>query len=346
MTLSRKILQSRFFIVLLHISVWAVIFVLPLLFDRNIPHHPPANFHRHPFGNHENFQRISILINVSFLPLFYLNAYWLVPRFFNKKKWGFYILYVLITLTIIIFVDLFLRYIIVGFVPPFPFRMTIPTSIFILLTSTAFSLILQNLKSEEIHKEKEAENLKTELSFLRSQLSPHFLFNTLNNFVSLARKKSDLLEPSLIKLSGLLQYMLYESDDEKINLQKEIEYLDNYIELQKLRFGDDIEVNFRILLNSDAEIVPMILVPFVENAFKHGVGFIENPEINIRLVLAENILTFTVENKFNPNQEEKDKSSGIGLSNAKRRLNLLYPNSELKIFQRDNWHIVNLSIQL
>ena len=135
-----------------------------------------SNIHRHRFIERENFQFSSMLTNISFIPLFYLNAYLLVPRFFNRKKWLMYILFTFITLAIIIVIDLFLRYPIIGIMPPFPVHMTILLSIFILFTSTAFSFIQQNIKTETIRKEQEAENMKTELSFLRSQVSPHFLF--------------------------------------------------------------------------------------------------------------------------------------------------------------------------
>ncbi|HSH68226.1 MAG TPA: histidine kinase [Bacteroidia bacterium] len=343
---NKKRIQSNFFIVFLHISVWSIIFILPLFFERNIPHPSPLDFTRPRFIERKDFYILSTLLNLSFLPLFYINAYLLVPKFFNKKDWFIYIVLILVTLALIIGFDLFLRYMLVGIMPPFPIRIVILMSIFMLITSTAFSLIQQSIKAEEIRREKEAENMKTELSFLRSQVSPHFLFNTMNNLVSLARKKSNLLEPSLIKLSGLLQYMLYESDDEKISIHKEIEYLDNYIELQKLRFGNNMKIDFNVSMNSTADVVPMILIPFVENAFKHGMVFIKEPEINITLILNQNRLTFMVKNKFNTDQEEKDRSSGIGLSNAKRRLNLLYPDSELKIVQEDNWHMVTLSIIL
>ena len=344
----KKFTRSEIIIVILHVSVWTMLFFLPFLFER--PEHFPQrpDIMQQRIASKENFRLAVIFFQLFLIPLFYLNAYWLVPKFLNRKKWGIYILLVVVCIGGIIVINeiikifLFSETMISG-----PVRMIIPFSIFVLLASTVFSFVKENFEKEKERKEKEAENLKTELSFLRSQVNPHFLFNTLNNLVSLARKKSDLLEPSLLKLSGLLQYMLYESDDEKISIHKEIEYLNNYIELQKLRFGSDIKIDFfkEVSLDSSIEVVPMILIPFVENAFKHGVVLIREPEISIQLVLTGNLLTFKVKNKFNPNSEEKDKSSGIGLNNVKRRLNLLYPNSyKLEIFQDSNWHIVNLSI--
>lgn len=341
-------LRSRFFAVLLHISVWAIIFLLPLFFERNQPPPVPHSVTPGEIGDRGNFEIVITLFNISFIPLFYFNAFFLVPRFFNRKTWPVYVLLVLISIGVVAGINMAIRATFLHEFRQAPFRIIIFLSVFILVTSTAFHLIRENFKTEKLRKEREAENLKTELSFLRSQVSPHFLFNTLNNLVSLARKKSDLLEPSLLKLSGLLQYMLYESDDEKISVHKEIDYLNNYVELQKLRFGDDITISFfnEVPANSSLEVVPMILIPFVENAFKHGVVLIKDPEINIRLVVTGNLLNFSVMNKFNPEQEEKDRSSGIGLTNVKRRLDLLYPDSRLEILRDNNTHRITLSIIL
>lgn len=342
-----KVLRSPFFITLLHGSVWAIIFLLPLLFDKSVPP-PPAHFEP-GVDRRQTFQLVSTLMNLSFIPLFYLNALILVPRFFNKKNWFTYAACAAVATVLVGALNVMVRNF-MGLEHPFPpfIRIFSLLSVCILITSTAYSMIQQNLKNEEQLKEKEAENLKTELSFLRSQVSPHFLFNTLNNLVSLARKKSDLLEPSLLKLSGLLQYMLYETDQEKISIHKEVEYLENYIELQKLRLDSEVKVIFQkeIPPSSPAEVVPMVLIPFVENAFKHGVVYINDPEIFIWVVVIGNTLTFTVNNKYKTEPEEKDKSSGIGLANVKRRLFLLYPDCQLSITTQNNLHAVTLSIKL
>jgi two-component system, LytTR family, sensor kinase len=204
------------------------------------------------------------------------------------------------------------------------------------------------LKMERNAKDKVNENLKTELSFLRSQVSPHFMFNVLNNMVSLARKKSDLLEPSLIKLSSLLRYMLYETD-EKVPLQKEIEYLQSYIDLQQQRFGSTIKIEAEMHAgDAYLEIEPMLLIPFVENAFKHGTGMIDDAEINIELKVEKCLLTFSARNKFNEaSVEMKDKTSGIGLVNVQRRLSLLYDTRHsLMITKQGSWFVVSLQILL
>jgi len=197
--------------------------------------------------------------------------------------------------------------------------------------------------------ERERENLKTELSLLRSQVSPHFMFNVLNNIVSLSRKQPDQVEPSLIKLSSLMRYMLYEADETKVPLEKEIEYLQSYIDLQKQRFGKKLTVNtcFNQVENQYL-IEPMLLIPFVENAFKHGTGLITQPQIDIELKAKGKDLQFTVKNKYNDGTEEiKDKTSGIGLTNVQRRLDLLYDRQHsLLISKKEDWFIVSLQIHL
>lgn len=175
------------------------------------------------------------------------------------------------------------------------------------------------------------------------------MFNVLNNMVALARKRSELLEPSLIKLSSLMRYMLYEADEEKVLLDRETEYLQSYIDLQQQRFGKNVVINF-IANQPDSSYViePMLLIPFVENAFKHGVGSIENAEISIELKAQEDNLEFSVRNRYNPDKtEEKDKTSGIGLTNVRRRLNLLYGQKHsLLITEKDGWFIVSLHLNL
>ena len=205
----------------------------------------------------------------------------------------------------------------------------------------------RNLKEKELQKESENETLKSELSFLRSQISPHFMFNVLNSVVSLSRRKPEMVEPVVIKLSELMRYMLYETNDSSVPLEKEALYLESYIDLQKIRFGNDISINFeQNITNKSNQIEPMLLIPFVENAFKHGVGLIENPTIDIHLKSDNSGIFFTVSNKVNSASklEKKDDSSGIGLSNVKRRLELLHPNHHLKINETNEVFTVELHI--
>ncbi len=342
--MNSKWYSNRVVIIMLHVLCWILLFTLPYLLR------PSFNSPRELIEkNKENLGYLVAINRIIWVGLFYLNAYFIVPQVIYKKKFRTYIIFLLLTFSALFLIDrmLFsvlaidLTYSIKNF-----FYFNFFPILFILACSTAFRMITGMIKQESLLKEKENENLKTELSLLRSQVSPHFMFNIMNNMVALARKKSDLLEPSLIKLSSLLRYMLYETD-EKVPLQKEIEYLQSYIDLQKQRFGNNVTIKTCMEKVEDFyEIEPMLLIPFVENAIKHGTGLIENAEIDVELRTEKNMLSFSVRNKFNETSDEiKDKSSGIGLPNVQRRLDLLYANKHsLLITKQDGWFIVSLQI--
>lgn len=168
------------------------------------------------------------------------------------------------------------------------------------------------------------EKKEMELQFLKSQLNPHFLFNSLNNIYSLAYQKSDKTADAILKLSEIMRYMIYESNDSWVSLSKEIEYVQSFIELQKLRFKDGAAVEFTQNGEiDDQQIVPLILISFVENAFKHGIANDPQNPIRINIIANQKILHFSVSNK--KNSYNKDQMGGIGLHNVERRLQLLYP---------------------
>jgi len=336
--------SKRWALILWHTLGWLTIFALPFLIRTSNEQHKP--------GPEDGFLYFYITSRFLWIGFFYFNAHFLFRKYVNKKKFWIYILSQIIVLFILSFLsnlcfNLFVKdtpYDIVNF-----FVFNTFTYFFILAASTAYIMVLEKIKTDKLSRERENENLKTELSFLRSQVSPHFMFNVLNNMVALARKQSDQLEPSLIKLSSLMRYMLYETDDDKVLLEKEVEYVKSYIDLQQLRFGKNLKVNVDIQdIEGAYEIEPMLLVPFVENAFKHGTGLIENAQIDIELAVKNNILYFSARNKYKENCNEiKDKTSGIGLTNVKRRLNLLYGNNHsLLINRKDNWFTISLQLNL
>jgi len=232
--------------------------------------------------------------------------------------------------------------------PMFIFRYVLPC-VFYVAVSTAYAMFQDRIRTDRLAQERETETLKTELAFLRSQVSPHFLFNVLNNMVALARKGSDQLEPSLIKLSSLLRYMLYETTEEKVPLEKEVTYLKSYVDLQIQRFRKTMPVHI-VLREPDAlyEIEPMLLIPFVENAFKHGVSLDPDAAIEIELSAVKGLLQLLVRNKYKDDENEpKDKSSGIGLVNVERRINLLYKDRHsLLINKKNGWFTVSLQLNL
>ncbi|HUP12481.1 MAG TPA: histidine kinase, partial [Niastella sp.] len=219
----------------------------------------------------------------------------------------------------------------------------------VLAVGTASRQAQDKVKSDKILQERHEETLKTELSFLRSQISPHFMFNVLNNMLAMARLKSEQLEPTIIKLSSLMRYILYETDEETVSLKKETEYLHSYIDLQRQRIGNKVQLKVLMEPGEEAHnIPPMLLIPFIENAFKHGLSAINDPVIEVEMHTSGSMLYFRVANKFTKNPDEiKDKTSGIGLQNVKRRLNLLYGNRySLLINDIDNWFTVSLQLNL
>ncbi len=331
---SDKIQQLSF-----HIVFWIMLFLPSILFRYNGPSNSFS----------ETFTYRLIINNLLLAVLFYANAFYLYPVVFKNKKLLIYAISVFIVVIALGFLSKYIENEIFPVKKKWgrPFYLNLISYVFILGISCSYRIIIDHLKFKEINKDKETENLKTELSFLRSQVSPHFMFNVLNNLVSLARKKSDKMEPALLQLSALLRYMLYEGNHGKISLNQEINYLKGYIELQKLRFGDDVEISFTLEGNpDDFELEPMLLIPFVENAFKHGMGTIELPKISISMVVKNKTLVFEVQNDVAPKGESKDKSSGIGLNNTKRRLELLYEDKhQLEVKEVDQKYKVKLKLQ-
>jgi two-component system, LytTR family, sensor kinase len=206
--------------------------------------------------------------------------------------------------------------------------------------------VVNAFQQQAENKQLREEKAKAELAFLRSQVNPHFLYNTLNYIYSLAYPVSDQLADAIIRLSNLMRYMLTESKDGLIDLEKEVDYLNNYIEIYRLRFQDQFYVNF----TADGDIAgkqlaSLVLIPFVENAFKHGVVDDAARPVKIQLKLTGTRLSFTVSNKINRHQ--KDHSSGVGLANIRRRLELIYPNRhELLIADNGATYKTTLNITL
>lgn len=204
---------------------------------------------------------------------------------------------------------------------------------FFLVSSCIIKFAVDWFSNERIQRNLESEKKDMELQFLKSQLNPHFLFNSLNNIYSLAYQKSDKTADAILKLSEIMRYMIYESNDSWVSLDKEVEYVQSYIELQKLRFKDGAAVEMSINGEIDGQkIVPLILISFVENAFKHGVANDPADPIKINLIANQKILHFSVSNK--KNTTNKDAIGGVGLNNVERRLQLLYP-------ERHKLNIVN-----
>jgi len=195
------------------------------------------------------------------------------------------------------------------------------------------------------------EKLQAELKFLRAQVHPHFLFNTLNNLYALTLKKSDSAPAIVLKLSDLLNYMLYECNTDRVPLKKEIELLENYVSLEKLRYGDHLDISFNVKGDIQQKaIAPMLILPFVENSFKHGVsGETEEAWISVDLSVKDDLMTLKVDNSKSGQvtKDEQQYKEGIGLNNVKRRLELLYPDKyDLKIMDTDESYLVVLKLEI
>lgn len=204
-------------------------------------------------------------------------------------------------------------------------------SFIIIIIAFAFQLALVWFKNEKIRKELETQKLQAELSFLKMQINPHFLFNALNNIYSLAvLEKAGKTGENIMKLSELIRYMLYEKEDEenKVSLDKEINHINSFIDLQKLRHEGDTYIHFSIEGNtSKKKIPPLLLFPLIENSFKHGILQDRIRPVAIQLKVTDEELAFTIHN--HKNNYLKDRTGGIGLTNVRKRLNLLYPGKHL-----------------
>lgn len=202
----------------------------------------------------------------------------------------------------------------------------------IFIAGIAIALKQHSVSNRLMKREKllQKEKLETELNFLKAQINPHFLFNTLNSIYALSLKKSDKTAGVVVQLSKLLRFVLYEAQVRKITIGKEIQFLEDYIALEKIRYDHRLKVDFHSQTDDDAaQIVPLILVPFVENAFKHGASETTSEAfIKIRLSLQDSKLLFSVENSFEY-ESENEHHEGIGLKNLRRQLELMYPDFDL-----------------
>lgn len=307
----------------------------------------------------KGFIGIALSVSISIIRIieFYICYLWVYPNYLKRGKALQLILGVIFTLGIFIF----LRYIIeeVLYLKWFGFhnyddRTTIAEYIldniyygasYIVIPAAVYG-IQQNFKTELVNRKLKGEAVNAELAFLKSQINPHFLYNTLNYVYSLAIPVSDKLANAVLKLSDLMRYTLTDHPDGRVGLDKEVEYLNSYIELFKMRFEPAFYVKFETEGISGQKIAPLLLIPFVENAFKHGVVNEEKFPVKILLkVNNNNRLSLEVSNKIS--RAQKDHSSGIGLVNINRRLELIYPEKhDLMVSNNGNTYKTTLIINL
>ncbi len=293
--------------------------------------------------------------------IFYINLYLIIPITIDKRKfflWMIACLIIVLSFVAIKYGFMFYMHKLSGLkmmakdkemffnAPSQTLISTFLTNGFFVFLSTVYKFTVDWFFNEREKSDLEKQSLTAELAFLKSQINPHFLFNSLNNIYSLAYQKSDATPDAILKLSEIMRYMLYESNDNRVSLEKEITYLKSYIELQKLRFRGNVHVTLEVegQINNQ-QILPLILISFVENAFKHGLATDEKWPIYINISVFEDKLLFTIKNrKSNLN---KDQTGGIGMVNVKRRLDLSYPgNYKLTIENKEEDYYSELYLNL
>jgi len=297
------------------------------------------------------------------LPMVYFVLYKLIDTYLFQRKYTEFFTYTFITIIVAtLAIRLFYYYVL--YPPFFPDKVgtdffvafrhlkTFTNTYTLVIMVMAIKLLKKWYYEQQEAKSLEKEKLEAELKFLKSQVHPHFLFNTLNNLYSLTLKKSDNAPEVVLKLSELMSYMLYDTAARQVSLAKEINYINHYIDLEKIRYGERLDVSFNTSGDlSGKMIAPMLLLPFIENSFKHGVsGELETVWVSLDLHVENDRLVFKVENSKSPEEENLKISSyrsGIGLKNVKRRLDLIYTdNYDLKIFDEKDTFLVVLKLKL
>lgn len=300
------------------------------------------------------------IFSIFIIVAVYLNLLILIPRLFQEGKYILYFFLLGLFLAIMTYLQIIFFDVIVGYAFPgyylisyFDYLETM--KYFVIMVG--ISSLLHFSKSWFHYKESQAilvqtqkEKTAAELETLKNQINPHFLFNSLNSIYSLVLKKSNIAPQALIKLSDSMRFIIYESNEEKVLLEKEIAFISDYIELQKLRMSGKDQLEYIIDGNfHDLKIAPLLMIPIIENAFKYGIkGGIEDSFLIINIVVTDNSLTLIVKNNLGTvDNVERTKAKGMGLVNLRKRLELIYPERHhLNIEQLDDTFSVNLKIDL
>jgi two-component system, LytTR family, sensor histidine kinase AlgZ len=346
-------------ILLIHLLFWCVYFTF-FLYQISMPRRGGAE------REFEDLFGDAVFHVAMTMVVAYINYFYFFPRFLKHKNTGRYVLEFIIPFAVCITIMVYgKQYIVDGFSGQMKFFYTERffiylslNTLFIVLFVAILKFVEDWLELEARRKELENEKLTAELRFLKAQINPHFLFNTLNNLYYLAFTNSPNTTEVIAKLSQMMRYMIYDSNTAKISLEKEIEYMHNYISLEKLRLNTEVPILFETSENTEGafrdgregvQIVPLVLITFLENAFKHGVSnSAENAWVKIKIEVEGKTLHYTVENSQLKQKDEKTKEkSGIGLQNVQRRLDLSYPNQyTLDVQNLEDRYIVDLTIPL
>lgn len=312
---------------LIHVAIWAVILALPFFSPQ-----PGRALH-----SGVDYSRLLPVI-ISFVIVFYTNYLFLIKHFLSNKRFGGFIFWnVLLIAKASVAVHLFFRYAVPHDVAPPP-HSTLDTISFsvrntviymaIVGIAVAVKMTAEWYKNEAQRKEIEKNQAEAELANLKNQVNPHFLFNTLNNIYSLIQIDPVKAQEAVHDLSGMLRYVLYESQKDSVPLTKECKFLKEYIKLMSARLSSGVRLEVDLQdTASDRQIAPLLFIPLVENAFKHGISDTEDSFIRIELNEKDEYVICLVENSCFPKDDTDRSGSGIGIINLKRRLDLLYPGA-------------------
>ncbi|MEL6676300.1 MAG: histidine kinase [Bacteroidota bacterium] len=355
-----KINFSRPYIYI-HTALWALFFLW--LFTPGTPGGDAIGLKFLSNSENQIFFLYGTLLNMA---AFYTYVHLALPNYVRANRFRYFVLVNLAYLVVFVLVETLIDFAYVNFVmtyyhqgnPPSPEAYSLEKLFNANLALTAIVLFVANLygfaytwfKDQNERRVLEQEVLKAELSALKHQINPHFLFNILNGLYGLAFKNEDEdTAEGIAKLSQLMRYMLYEANEPKVPLSKEIAYIENYIDLQKLRTNGSTHIDFQVSGAIQQQLIaPMLFIPFIENAFKHGISTVRPSSIDIEVALEGDQLEFKIENPIHRNGQAKpDEYGGIGLKNVQKRLELIYPQRyDLDISDFDQKYRVQLSLTL
>ena len=346
---------------LLVVLVWLLLFAVPILFGESTDR---INWD-HIFNIWKEY---SIL-----LLIFLINRFILMPSLFFKKKWNAYFLSIIGIIALFSGLFFFLYH--SGqpapdlgahmppaggnhpdFGPPMrpgprefipPFANLIIMSVLLIGFDSGLMFFSKWMVSEQKKLKAERESIANKMAFLQNQISPHFFMNTLNNIHALVDIDTEKAKDAIIKLSQMMDYMLYESQSQGLSLKKEIEFTESYVELMKLRITDDVDLKMEVPeILPKVKIPPLLTISFIENAFKYGISYERPSFIHINVNVSDNRFIFSIQNRIHP-ENKQNKNSGIGIENTKKRLELLFGNTYvLNIDKKDDIFKVHLTIPI
>ena len=334
---------------LLHVSFWLVFYLFTALLEGSF------------LDDYQNGFYASLVKLPMQIALVYFNLYYLLPKFIPSKKYSVYFLSLIVLLALIVLVKRFLIFEIIypatcpvafeeqSLVTFSNFFLMLNSEVYLIGLTSAIKMSVDWARNIQTTKALEREKLEAELGLLKAQIQPHFFFNTLNNLYALTLKKSEQAPGIVQKLSELMSYLLYDCDSNLVSVRNEVKLIHNYLDLEKLRYGKRLQVVFEIKGDlNDKKIPPFVILPFVENAFKHGQASLSGVLIKISLLVEEDYLLLKVKNPVaEVSQGQSTTKGGIGLKNVQRLLKLLYGNDyHLEVQNENKEYRVSLRIPL